>query len=561
MISDAILPPGVILIAAGLLVPFLKGKARSALLVVAPLVVLMAVWALPDGEVLTAGFLGHDLVIVRADPLARLFATVFSIMAAVGGLYALKQSRSSELAAAFVYAGSAIGVVFAGDLITVFVFWEIMAIASTIVVWSGGAGARGAGQRYAAIHFLGGVLMMAGIAGEIAATNSIAFDIMEANSWPRYLILAGFLINAGAPPFSAWLPDAYPEASWSGAVFLSAFTTKTAVYVTMRGFPGTEILIYIGLFMIFYGIVYAILENDMRRILSYSIINQVGFMVVAIGIGSETALNGAAAHAFVHILYKALLLMSAGAVIYQTGVRKCTSLGGLFRTMPITMVCGTIGALALSAFPFTSGFITKSMISQSAAEAQLATVWFLLTAASAGAFIYAGIKFPWFVFFQKDSGLRPAEPPKSMLYAMCVLSAFCIGLGVFPNALYSLLPYPGDYVPFKVGHVVFQFQLLGFATLAFFLMLPLLKQTMTLTLDFDWFYRGFGKILRAGFDGATTSLWKSLSKTTTSLARDAARAIYRLHGPGGIFAETWPTGTMAFWTTVLLGLYLLVYFI
>ena len=147
---------------------------------------------------------------------------------------------------AFVYAGSAISVVFAGDLITVFIFWEIMAIASTIVVWSGGAGAKAAGQRYAVVHFLGGVLLMAGIAGEVSTTGSIAFDVMEANSWSRWLILGGFLINAGAPPFSAWLPDAYPEASWSGTVFLSAFTTKTAVYVLMRTFPGTEILIYIG---------------------------------------------------------------------------------------------------------------------------------------------------------------------------------------------------------------------------------------------------------------------------------------------------------------------------
>ena len=168
---------------------------------------------------------------------------------------------------------------------------------------------------------------------------------------PRWLILAGFLVNAGAPPLSAWLPDAYPESSWSGMVFLSAFTTKTAVYVLLRGFPGTELLIYVGLFMVFYGIVYAILENDMRRILAYSIVNQVGFMVTGIGIGTEMALNGAAAHAFTHIIYKALLLMSAGSVLYMTGKRKCTDLGGLFRTMPLTTVCGIVGALSISSFP------------------------------------------------------------------------------------------------------------------------------------------------------------------------------------------------------------------
>lgn len=561
MIGDAILPPGLILIAAGLLLPLLQPTLRGIVLVLAPLVVLAMVWSLPDGNVLTLQYLGNELVLVRADALSRLFATVFSIMAAVGGLFAFNQSRVSELAAAFVYAGSAISVVFSGDLITLFIFWEIMAIASSIVVWSGGATARAAGQRYVVVHFLGGVLLMAGVAGEAITTGSIAFDVMEANSWPRWLILAGFLINAGAPPLAAWLPDAYPQASWSGTVFLSAFTTKTAVYVLMRTFPGTEILIYIGLYMVFYGIVYAILENDMRRILSYSIINQVGFMITGIGIGSEMALNGAAAHAFVHIIYKALLLMSAGAVLYQTGRSKCSDLGGLFRTMPITMICGTIGALAISAFPFTSGFIAKSMISQGAADAHLGPVWFLLAAASAGVFLHAGIKFPWFVFFQKDSGMRPPEPPKTMLYAMYIMSALCIGIGLYPQALYDILPYPVDYVPYTFSHVVFQLQLLLFSGLAFFLLLPMLKRTLTITLDFDWFYRGFGKMLQLEFDHASASLWSQISNRATTVAKLTVNALYKWHGPGGIFAETWSTGLMAFWTTVLLGLYLAVYFL
>ncbi|MEP3673346.1 MAG: Na(+)/H(+) antiporter subunit D, partial [Hyphomicrobiales bacterium] len=470
MIGDIILPPGLALILAGLLLPLLKGQARNTLLIAAPLVALFLVWQLPNGNHLTISYLNFELVLVRADELSRLFATVFTVMAAAGGLYAMNQTKVSELAAAFVYAGSAISVVFAGDLISLFIFWEIMAIASSIIVWSGGASARAAGQRYVAVHFMGGVLLMAGIAGEYMQNGSIAFDMMEANSWPRWLILAGFLINAGAPPFSAWLPDAYPASSWSGAVFLSAFTTKTAVYVLIRTFPGTEALIYIGLYMVFYGIIFAILENDIRRVFSYSIISQVGFMVIAIGIGSDMALNGAAAHAFVHIIYKALLLMSIGAVLYQTGKTKCTELGGLFRTMPITMICGVIGALSISAFPFTSGYITKSLISQSAAEAHLGYVWFGLTAASASAFLYIGIKFPWFVFFSKDSGLRPTEPPKSMRYSMYFLSFVCIGLGVFPDLLYSLLPYPIDYSPYKFGKVLSQIQLLFFAALAFFLL-------------------------------------------------------------------------------------------
>jgi len=557
MTASFTLPPAVVLIFGGLILPLLNERLRWLVLLGAPLLTLYCVWQVPDGVILQANYLGYELALVKGDALSRLFATVFAIMAFAGGLFALNQNRVVELASAFCYAGSAIGVVFAGDLITVFIFWELMAIASTLVVWSAGAYARGAGLRYAAIHFLGGVLLMAGIAGEIAANGSLSFTKMALDSVPRGLILAGFLINAGAPPLSAWLPDAYPESSWSGMVFLSAFTTKTAVYVLLRGFPGTELLIYVGLFMVFYGIVYAILENDMRRILAYSIVNQVGFMVTGIGIGTELALNGAAAHAFAHIIYKALLLMSAGSVLYMTGKRKCTDLGGLFRTMPLTATCGIIGALSISAFPLTSGFVSKSMISDAAGIQHLAVVWFLLTAATAGVFLHAGIKFPWFVFFQKDSGLRPSEPPWNMRLAMIFFSMLCIGIGINPGPLYAILPYPVDFVPYTGSHVVLMLQLLLFSGLAFFLMLGWLKRTLTITLDVDWFYRVFGVVMTRRLDCLLEAGWANLVNAAGRSAHDFANGIRRLHGPDSILARTWPTGAMAFWTTIMLATYLI----
>jgi multicomponent Na+:H+ antiporter subunit D len=558
---DPIFPPGLVLIVAGLVLGIAKGSVRSAILLIAPLVTLWVVWQVPDGVAMKTSFLGLDLALVQGDKLSRLFATIFAIMAFAGALFALNQPRTLELGAAFVYAGSAIGVSMAGDLITAFAFWEMMAVASTIVVWSGGPKARGAGLRYAAIHMFGGVVLMAGIAGELANTGSVAFTQMDLSTVPRWLILAGFLINAGAVPISAWLPDAYPQASWSGMVFLSAFTTKTAVYVLLRGFPGTELLIWIGLGMVFYGIIYAILENDMRRILAYSIVNQVGFMVTGIGIGTEMALNGAAAHAFAHIIYKALLLMSAGSVLYMTGKRKCTDLGGLFRTMPVTTICGIIGALAISAFPLTSGFVSKSMIAQGAADQHLAVVWFLLAAASAGVFLHAGIKFPWFVFFQKDSGLRPDDPPWNMRAAMIFCSLICIGLGVFPGPLYALLPFPVDYAPYTGSHVVAMLQLLLFSGLAFFLMLDLLKRTMTITLDVDWLWRRLGRRVVVWLNVWAGRGWDALTSGTDSLVRSLNGRLHRHHGPDGVFGRWWPTGTMAFWTTVMLGAVLILSYV
>lgn len=561
MIGSMAFPPAMVLILAGLLLPFARGNIRSLLLLLTPLVTLWLVWTVPDGAVLSFEFLGYQITPLQGDKLSRLFASIFAIMAFGGGLFALNQKDNIELSAAFFYAGSAIGVSFSGDLISVFVFWELMAVGSTLVIWSAGNLAQIAGMRYAAIHLLGGVLLMAGVAGEISLTGSTTFSAMTLDSFPRYLILAGFIINAGAPPLSAWLPDAYPEASWSGMVFLSAFTTKTAVYVLIRGFPGEEILIFIGVYMIFYGIIYAILENDMRRILAYSIINQVGFMVTGIGIGTAMTLNGAAAHAFTHIIYKALLLMSAGSVFYMTGKRKCTDLGGLFRTMPITAICGIIGALSISSFPLTSGFISKSLISQGAADEHMMLIWMLLAAASAGVFLHAGIKFPWFVFFQKDSGMRPKEPPWNMRAAMIFFSFLCIALGVYPDPLYAILPFEVDYVPYTTSHVVFQLQLLLFSGLAFFLLLGQLKRTLTITLDFDWFYRGLRKALASEFDLRGAKVWSRFAERLYRAVRRFTEEIYRHHGPQGVLARTWPTGSMAFWTTLLLGAYLIAYYL
>ncbi|MBF0620712.1 MAG: Na(+)/H(+) antiporter subunit D [Magnetococcales bacterium] len=559
---DSVIPPGLFLIiCAPILALASQSALRRPLMLIIPLMALGLVWMVPDGPVITASFMGFELIPLRGDALSRLFGTIFTLMGFAGGLFAFKQKSTTELVAALFYMGSAVGVVMAGDLITMFIFWEMMAIGSTLVIRSANTpGAIKASMRYLKIHLLGGVILMAGLAGYLGEGNPVLFEAMSLNSVSTWLILIGFLVNVGAPPFSAWLPDAYPEASFSGSVFLSAFTTKTAVYVLIRGFPGEEVLIYFGLYMVFYGIIYALLENDMRRILAYSIINQVGFMVTGIGIGTQMALNGAASHAFAHIIYKALLLMSAGAVFYRTGKRKCTDLGGLFQSMPVTAICGTIGALAISSFPFTSGFVSKSMIAQAAADQHMAYVWYFLEAASAGVFLHAGIKFPWFVFFQKDSGMRPPDPPVSMQSAMILLATLCIVIGLFPEQLYALLPYQVDYVPYTVTHVVNMLQLLLMAGLAFFVMLPMMKRTLTISLDFDWFYR---RLFPALFDllgriiypiyGRVIDLFKNRLDRLISL-------VERYNGVDGILARTVSTNSAGALGLIVLALCLGIFY-
>ncbi|MCZ6763470.1 MAG: Na(+)/H(+) antiporter subunit D [Alphaproteobacteria bacterium] len=554
-------PPGLVLILGAFLLPFVKGAARSGLVLVLPLVTLWLIATMGDGDRVTLAFLDYQLTPVRGDALSKLFGIIFTVMAFAGGLFALKQDRLVELVAAFVYAGSAIGVAFAGDLVTVFVYWELMAIGSGLVIWSAATPeSYAASLRYIAIHLAGGVVLMIGILMHIAETGEVGFAAMQADSIATWLMLAGFLVNAGAPPLSAWLPDAYPEASFSGTVFLSAFTTKAAVYVLLRGFAGTEILIYFGCYMIFYGIIYALLENDMRRILAYSIINQVGFMVTGIGIGTEMALNGSAAHAFVHIIYKALLLMSAGSVLYMTGKRKCTDLGGLFQSMPITTVCGIVGALSISAFPLTSGFISKSMISQAAVDLHMPLLWYLLAVASAGVFLHAGIKFPWFVFFQKDSGMRPKDPPWNMKAAMILFSILCVGIGVWPEPLYALLPYEVDFVPYTGAHVIAMIQLLLFSGLAFFLFLPLLKRTMTISLDVDWFYRKVGRIAATEIVDDVAAIRDRAEAMGRRLLDNVATTLTAPVKPTGSMARNWETGNMVLVVTIVLAVFAVMFF-
>jgi multicomponent Na+:H+ antiporter subunit D len=489
-------PPAALLILGALLVPLFTGKAKSYYVIALPAAAFLVVYQLAPGSSWHTHFFGFDLTFLRVDRLSKVFGYIFTLNAFAAFIYAFYLKDNTQHMAALFYIGSSLGVVFAGDLVSLYFFWEIMAVASTFLILARKTEkAQAAGMRYIMVHVFGGLCLLAGIVLTISETGSIAFTAMTQRNLGTYLILIGFLVNGAAPPFSAWLPDAYPEATVTGGVILSAYTTKTAVYTLVRGFPGWEILIWIGCIMTIYGIIYALLENDARRILAYSIINQVGFMVTGVGIGTMMSLNGTVAHAFCHIIYKGLLWMSAGSVLYMTGKSKCTDLGGLYKTMPWTLIFGAVGAASISAFPGTSGFTSKSLIIDGAIHQHLAWVWLVLEIASAGVFLHAGIKFPYFVFFAKDKGLRPGETNKSMLLAMAFMSFLCLFLGVFPQPLYNVLPFPVHFSAYSFVHVFSQLQLLMFSALVFFLFLPLLKRTETISIDTDWFYRKGGRLV------------------------------------------------------------------
>jgi multicomponent Na+:H+ antiporter subunit D len=501
--------PSLILILGALALPLIPGRLKRGWLLLVPILAFARILLLGRGTFGEVHFLQFTLVFGRVDALSNIFGYIMGLMAIIGTLFGLHVKRDVEHVAAWTYVAGSLGAIFAGDLLTLFLFWELMAISSVFLVWfRGREESLASGYRYLLVHMAGGVSLLAGIMLHYHATGSLAFNLFDVHhlGLSGGLILIGFLVNAAVPPLHAWLPDAYGEATFNGSVFMCAFTTKTAVYALIRGFAGTEILIALGVIMALYGVVYAVLENDCRRLLAYHIISQVGYMVAGVGLGTELAINGACAHAFAHILYKGLLFMGCGSVLHMTGKSKFTELGGLYQKMPWTFLFTLIGGLSISAFPLFSGFVSKSMIVSAGFEDHKLWVGFLLMLASAGTFLHTGLKVPYFIWFgknhcAKETWERAAEPSWNMMAAMAVTSFLCIFIGSYTPYLYRMLPYQNAATEYAATvysgyHVSETLQILLFTGLGFFLLLKKLEPEAKISLDLDWPYRMGGRAVR-----------------------------------------------------------------
>jgi len=514
--------PAFLMILGAALAAFLKGTPRKIVMVATPLLAFFLVaFVMTPGTYGQFHYLGFDIVLAKVDKLSLVFLHVFTLMAVIGAIYALHVEDGPQHAAGFFYVAGSLGVTLAGDYLTVFIFWEMMAFASTFLVWARRRpSATQAGFRYLLMHTLGGLILLGGIFLRSRATHSIAFGPMDPSTatLAEYLIMIGFALNAAMVPLHAWLPDAYPEATVTGAVFMCAFTTKTAVYVLARGFSGFEVLGIMGAIMTLFGVGYAVIENDGRKILAYHIISQVGYMVCGVGIGTAMTVNGAVAHAYAHILYKALLFMGVGAVLEMAGTSKLNELGGLYKRMPLAMLATVIGGVAISGFPLTSGFVSKSMIIAGAGESHHLTLMLMLTLASVGTFLSVGIKLPYFIWFGEDKGVVAKDPPKNMLIAMGIAAFYCIFIGVYPDWLYDKLPFPVTYHPYSQYHLSETLQLLSFTALGFYLLRKKMKPEEKLNLDVDWFYR------------KATGYFVTFARKVISPANDVVGEVYKAVG-------------------------------
>lgn len=566
-VAEILLPlnPGIWLIVGALIAVLLPQTLSRWFAVILPVFLIAFLFSLNLDNYGTISFFDYSLETFRLDALSRIFGLIFLIASALGNLYALGDDVDKlQRSAALAYAGGAIAAVFAGDLITLFIFFEVAAVASVFLIWARRTErAFAAGMRYLIFQIGAGVILLAGLLIHFSVTGSIVFDKLGLEAPGGILILIAFGIKSAFPLVHNWLQDAYPEATISGTVILSGFTTKLAIYALARSYAGTEILIWIGAVMAIFPIFYAIIENDLRRVLTYSLNNQLGFMVVGIGIGTEMALNGTVSHAFVHILYKALLLMSMGAVLLRTGTCNGTELGGLVKTMPWTAAFCIVGAASASAFPLFSGFISKSMIITAAGEQGYWIIWLILLFASAGVLYHSGIRIPYFAFFSEDKGHRVKEAPWPMLVAMGAAAFLCIIIGVFPAPLYAMLPFSVDYVPYTAYHVINQLQLLMFAALAF-TVLKLIKiypsDTRGINLDTDWVYRKGLMTLIIYSNRYLNTGYRVVCDGAVGIISEVINSAKQLGNNDGILSRTPALGSSIAWISGLLLLVLLLRF-
>ena len=487
------IPPFLLFFVGALVTALLPSKWRIVLLLL-PIwsginLFMTSTWA---GSV-TYSVAGFTLDLLHIDKLSLLFGYLFHIAAFLSLLYSLHVKDRLQQVAGLLYAGSALGTIFSGDLISVFIFWELLALTSACLIWARRqVASTSAAMRYLVYQILSGVLLLAGIVLLVQSDNDISVRALPLENLASWLIFIAIGIKCAFPGLHSWLSDGYPNATATGTVFLSAFTTKVAVYLLARTFAGEAILVYIGAAMTCFPIFYAVIENDLRKVLAYSLINQLGFMVCGIGIGTSLALNGAVAHAFNDVIFKGLLFMTMGAVLMRVGHVKGSDLGGLYKSMPKTTLFCIIGAASISAFPLFSGFVSKSMVMAALIAQGHDYLWLMLLFASAGVFHHAGIKIPFFAFFAHDNGLRVREAPTNMLWAMGLASLACLAIGIYPALLYQLLPWDNQYQPYDITHTLTQLQLLFFSALAF---VWLNKQGLyppelrSVNLDVEWFYR------------------------------------------------------------------------
>lgn len=555
------LHPGLLLMLAGLILPALPSwRLRQALVLIAPVLALLLAWQLPAEGQLTTVWMGLDLTPMKMDALARPFVLIFCLAGALCGLFMLHLRTRLEPAAMLIYAGAAVAAVLAGDLLSLFVYWEATALASALIILANGAGTLRIVQHYLLVQISSGLLLLAGAVVQLDERGQLGFVALEPNGLAGALILLAFGIKAAFPLLHNWLHHAYPAASATGAVVLSVFTTKLAIYALARGYAGSEILIPVGAVMALGAAILGNFEDDLRRRVTYALQTQLGLMTAAIGIGSELAINAAVAHAVIGVLYIALLLMGLGVVLHQHGRISARACGGLSRGMPLTTALSLIACASLVALPLTAGYVSKSPLFSAAEHGSTPWLYALFMLASLGVLWHSGLALPAQTFFgPRKLADAAAAIPLNMHLAMLMTGVLVMAPAAAPALLYAAMPYPMDYTLYKPAALIQQLLSIGIPALIFILLwrarrVPLPRPGGTPDSDKlgAWLWRRLAPPLSAAAQALT-------QHTGAALQQLGSRTLNRIQGAFDEQALTrvWPLASGGLLLMILLGAWLL----
>ncbi len=549
--TDVLMPPAFILLGAAILVALTRKTARNTILLLAPLATLVFVLMLQDGAVLWAGFLSYEVTLVEVDGMRKVLAAAFVLMLLAVMFFAMNRAGAVELTAAMAYGGAALGVLFAGDLLMLFLFWELMVIFSAIIIFAAGTeAARGAGIRYIIIQLLAGLVLKIGIEAVTAEAGTTAMQALVLEGFGAWVVAAALLINAAAVPLSVWLTDAYPEATPTGTAFLAAFTTKSAVLASAILFGGAAPLILFGLLMIVYGTFYGMREDNIRRLLCYALVSQVGFMLCGVGVGGEAVIGAVIVFAFIHVLAMCLLMLSAAAVIEVSGTESLSETGNLSARMPLVFLATALGSAGLVLAPVASGLLV------SIGEAGETWLQYVLLFAATATVLHGGYKYLWMCFLRKSVSTVGTDVTGISRFGFVVPAVPLAAIILFAPLLQGLLGTELRSL-FSVSQLLMLLVLCGGSALVVWLLRPLISQPESITVDVDIVYRKWLSALWVDIEHAI----KLLSEAGTDFAKgpllNIPRRWFHYHGPQGPLAKTWATGSMLMWVTVILAVLLI----
>ena len=530
---DSFLHPATGFFLLALILPFFRGRFWRWLLFLPPLSAIVLVFRMKLGSYWALSYVGQKLVLGRVDTLSMSFLILFSLMTFICTIFAFNVREKAHHVASLFYMGASLACILAGDYWTLYIFWQIMTVSSAFLIWfSRRPRSAQAGFRYMLLLLLSSVLLLAGILMRQRVTGTFVFGPADTHMMWHFdwLILTAFCINGAVVPFHAWLTDAYPEATVAGAVFLSVFTTKTAIYTLTRCFVGLEFLVVLGAVMAVYGAFYALTANHIRRILAYLMISQGGFMLAGIGMDTGMGLEGALALVYAHTFYNALLFMAAGCLIHTLKEDHLTSLGGLAPRTPFILACTMVGALSMSAMPLLNGFVSIPLILEACwQKTPFSTM--ILALAMAGVFMAVGLRLPYFVFWSKKPQKleKPVKLPLNMTAAMVLTALFCFIQGIFPQLIYRWMPQPLGVNPFTLRKILGAFLFLALISILFIFVRERLAPTTRRLPDFDLLYRFVGRVIMtllarplAWMDGVWTDVYRTVAlRATTGTARAA----------------------------------------